>query len=68
MIRIEAVVDGVTIEYAANGSCVSTSGSSLTEAVENLVARFAELQQDAIRQLRDRGFIRVEPKPQGEVS
>lgn len=46
---------------------VRSTGSTLTEAIENLVIRFKQLQDAALNELRDRGFIRVEQKPVLEI-
>lgn len=41
---------------------VSAAGETLTEAVENLIERFAELQQYAIEEMRSHGVVRTERK------
>ncbi len=48
---------------------VCAYGDSLSEAVENLITRFKELQDAALDELHGHGFIRVTPRePKGDVS
>jgi len=69
VISIIAHVDYVQATYISqDGTEVQSKGASLTEAVEGLVVRFKELQDAALHELRDRGFIRVERAAQGAVS
>jgi hypothetical protein len=46
---------------------VRAQGDTLTEAVENLVTRFRELQELAFNELREYGVIRT-PRDEGDVS
>lgn len=62
MIRISSTDDIVSAEFvsADENTSVCAAGSTLTEAIENLVVRFKELQDAALTEMRDRGFIRTE--------
>lgn len=68
MIRVEATVDGVEAVFSHNDTEVRGTGGSLTEAVENLIIRFKQLQDAAFSQLREYGFIRVERASAEEAS
>ncbi len=60
-----------TFEIYENGILerVCARGPTLTEAVENLVVRFKQLQDAALHEMVNQGVIRVEPRaPKGEAS
>lgn len=53
---VEVRADDGTVE------CVRATGESLSQAVENLITRFKDLQEVVIEELYNRGFIRVMPR------
>ena len=64
MIRITTDFEGVEAIYESqlnDGSYerVRATGATLIEAVTNLVVRFAQLQEDALEELRYRGMVRA---------
>lgn len=64
MIRVKTFESRVEALFvSSDGVEVLAIGDSLTEAVENLVIRFRELQESALEELYARGFIRVEKGP-----
>lgn len=62
MITVTTRYDGVHVTYShpEGAGFADATGTSLTEAIEKLVIRFKEMQDAALEELRERGFIRVE--------
>ena len=70
MIAVSTEGDLVRVQYKDDnsGTIVYSVGASLTEAIENIVIRFKELQGAALEELYKRGFIRVERSAESEPS
>lgn len=58
--RTSVMITSVTTRADGDDEIVRAAGASLREAVENLVARFKQLQEATLQELYDRGFIAVE--------
>ncbi len=56
---VEATGGTIVASFECSGNRVSGGGKTLTEAVENLVISFKQLQQMALEELRAHGFITV---------
>lgn len=62
-IEITTTGDGVTVaaietNVSMTSEVVIARGNTLTEALENLMVRFSELRVAALKELRDKAFIR----------
>lgn len=59
MISVTTDVGIVRAMYSNGEAYVHAEGSSFSEAVENLIIRFKELQEEALTELQDRGLVHV---------
>ena len=57
-VSVESNVDGVTITYARGSTVVEVYASDLRTAIERIVSRFGEMQEDSIEALAKVG-VRV---------